>query len=89
MPGAYLRAVRDGDYKLLRRQGGSAAPPGDVKKWRLRREEFNIEQGPLDPPSSSVKRGAQFVFGAFQNSLLFLGKAFARAIDVEVQHRHR
>jgi hypothetical protein len=32
---------------------------------------------------------AQFIFGVFENKLLFLGQIRAGAIDVEIQHRHR
>jgi len=37
----------------------------------------------------STKRASQFVFGSLQNTLLFLWKIFAGAIDVKVEHRHR
>jgi len=40
-------------------------------------------------PLRPAKYIPQFVFGSFQNTLLFLGKGFARAIYIEVEHRHR
>jgi len=36
-----------------------------------------------------AKHIPQFVFGSFQNTLLFLRKGFACAIDIEIEHRHR
>ena len=36
-----------------------------------------------------AKHIPQFVFGPFQHALLLLRKGFARAIYIEVEHRHR
>ena len=39
--------------------------------------------------SASCEDIPQFVFGVFENTLLFLRQVFPGSIDVKIQHRHR
>ena len=53
---------------------------GEAPRQRVEDNAFHL---------CSPKDIAKFVFGVFENTLLFLRQIFAGAIDVKVQHRHR
>jgi hypothetical protein len=71
--------------------GGMILVHWSLRDSRQGQIEEVIKSGWLESkrePLRSAKHVAQFVFGPFQDTLLLLGKRFACAIDVEVQHRH-